>query len=208
MRIIKELYFMIKICAGAYKGRKLKVYDGGEVRPTTDQLRQSIFNILLNRMYLDLSDHQVLDLYAGTGGLGIEAISRGADFCHFVERDAKTASILVQNINSIDGLSAKTKVYPQDCLMFLQQAKAQSFDLLFCDPPYKAKNSIEILKKLSQSNALKEDGVVVFEHLSKDEFEVDGDWHLYLRRSYGDSSISICVKTKSNWLADDESSSE
>jgi 16S rRNA (guanine966-N2)-methyltransferase len=210
MLMIKELDFMIKICAGAYKGRKLKVYDGGEVRPTTDQLRQSIFNILLNRMYLDLSDQQVVDLYAGTGGLGIEAMSRGALFCSFVEKDSKTASILHQNIKSIEGLAAKTKVFSQDCLLFLQQAQAQSFDLIFCDPPYKAKNSLEILQKLSKSNALKDEGVVVFEHLTKDIFEIEGDWHLYLRRSYGDTSISICVKSNSQWVDQnqDDSSSE
>jgi 16S rRNA (guanine966-N2)-methyltransferase len=194
---------MIRICAGAFKGKKLRVYDGGEVRPTTDQLRQSIFNILLNRMYLTLEGSNALDLYAGSGGLGLEALSRGVDFCSFVEKDHKTAKVLAQNIQSIEGIHDKTKLYTQDCMQFLNQC-TQSFDLLFCDPPYQAQNSPDILKLIAQKNLIKPQGIIVFEHHSKDEFEVSSPWKLYLRRKYGDSSISICVLESSDWAQEEK----
>ncbi len=194
---------MIRICAGAFKGKKLKVYDGGEVRPTTDQLRQSIFNILINRMYVDLDGLLTLDLYAGSGGLGIEALSRGVGFCAFVERDHKTVKVLEQNIKSIDQISNEMyKIFTQDCVSYLNQC-TQSFDLVFCDPPYKAQNAPDILKSLAEKNLLKPQGIVVFEHHSKDEFQVQGPWHLYLRRKYGDSSISICVLVDSEWAQEE-----
>ena len=117
----------MRIVAGEYGGRRLHAPRGTRTRPTADRVREALFSMLG-----DVSGARVLDLYAGSGALGIEALSRGAASAVFVERDARAAATITRNL---DALGADAEVRRQDALRFLASG-AGPFDLVFCDPPY------------------------------------------------------------------------
>lgn len=120
----------MRIVAGELKGRKLVAPDAGSTRPTTDRVREAIFNALTS---LDLLvGARVADLYAGSGALGIEALSRGAEHCTFVEKDRAALSAIHANIGAL-GLSGRSRVVSGDALVM---AKGLAVDLVFADPPY------------------------------------------------------------------------
>jgi 16S rRNA (guanine966-N2)-methyltransferase len=117
----------VRIVAGEYGGRRLHAPRGTRTRPTADRVREALFSMLG-----DVSGARVLDLYAGSGALGIEALSRGAASAVFVERDARAAATIKRNL---DALGAEAEVRRQDALRFLASGEGP-FDLVFCDPPY------------------------------------------------------------------------
>jgi 16S rRNA (guanine966-N2)-methyltransferase len=117
----------LRIVAGDFKGRRLRAPRGPRTRPTADRVREALFSMLGQ-----VTGARVLDLYAGSGALGIEALSRGAASAVFVERDPRAAAAIAANLDSL-GLEAE--VQRQDALRFLARAQG-GFDLVFCDPPY------------------------------------------------------------------------
>jgi 16S rRNA (guanine966-N2)-methyltransferase len=117
----------VRVIAGEFRGRRLQAPPGTETRPTADRVREALFSMLG-----DLSGLRVLDLYAGSGALGIEALSRGAASAVFVERDARAADTIKRNLAA---LGAEGEVRRQDALRFLSSGLGP-FDLVFCDPPY------------------------------------------------------------------------
>jgi 16S rRNA (guanine966-N2)-methyltransferase len=120
----------MRVIAGAYKGRRLQAPAGSETRPTSDRVREALFSILG-----DVSGDRVLDLYAGSGALGIEALSRGAAGAVFVERDRRAADAIRANLRTVGHSSAK--IHAGDALAWLARAHAEGpFDLVFADPPY------------------------------------------------------------------------
>lgn len=123
----------MRIIAGKNRGRKLDLPDGTLTRPTTDRVRESIFNILSHHPEVSLQGARILDAFAGSGAMGLEALSRGALHVTFVEKQARVASVLRQNIQKLSG-SGQTEVIQKDLLTI--QAAAQPMDLVFLDPPY------------------------------------------------------------------------
>lgn len=119
----------IRIIAGQWRGRKLPVTDVQGLRPTTDRNKETLFNWLMH----DLHDARCLDVFAGTGSLGLEALSRYAAFCQFFERDRQAATTLANNLTI---LKADGRVIQGDALAHLQQAPAAPFDIVFVDPPF------------------------------------------------------------------------
>jgi 16S rRNA (guanine966-N2)-methyltransferase len=120
----------VRVVAGEFRGRRLSAPGGGATRPTTDRVREAIFNALAS---LDVVvDATVADLFAGSGALGIEALSRGARHCTFVENDRAALSAIHDNIATL-GLSGRTRVVSGDALVM---AKGVSVDVAFADPPY------------------------------------------------------------------------
>jgi 16S rRNA (guanine966-N2)-methyltransferase len=117
----------VRVVAGEFRGRTLAAPRGGRTRPTADRVREALFSMLG-----DLSGARVLDLYAGSGALGIEALSRGAESAVFVERDARAAAVIERNLAS---LGLEQRVVKQDAMRFLARGEGM-FDLVFCDPPY------------------------------------------------------------------------
>lgn len=144
----------MRVITGKARGRKLKTPDNMDVRPTTDNVKESIFNIIS----FDIEGRRVLDLFAGTGQLGIEAISRGAGETIFVDCSDKSLKIVRENL-SLCGFDAKT--VRSDALTFLDYT--EPFDIIFVDPPYDSDLYSAVLEKINAIDLLKKNGIIVVE---------------------------------------------
>jgi 16S rRNA (guanine966-N2)-methyltransferase len=125
----------MRIVAGRFKGRALVAPSGMATRPTSDRLRETLFNVLLHAYDDPVTDARVLDLFAGSGALGLEALSRGASFAQFVEEAAAARGAIKENIDAM-GVAGITKVYRRDATHLGPLPPHEQFSLVFCDPPY------------------------------------------------------------------------
>lgn len=179
----------MRIISGTYRGKKLKPFPGQTIRPTSDRLREAIFNILSNRVRLAV----VLDLFAGTGALGIEALSRGAHSATFIEKDKTVVSILEENIRSCS-LRDKTQVIQWDVLKNLNCIRSirPRFNLVFLDPPYRTDMLRPALSHLHDSRALASRATLVVEHSRFEAIPTTLDaFQLEDERRYGKSLVSF-----------------
>ena len=138
----------MRVVAGEAKGRRLEAPDGDDTRPTSDRVREAIFNSLASMDALD--DAKVLDLFAGSGALGIEALSRYAARCTFVERARPALDAICVNLD-VTGLSDRADVVVADAMTFVSQGKAADFDLVLADPPYDFGQWKELLQAVTKS---------------------------------------------------------
>lgn len=185
----------MRIITGSAKGTKLKAPAGIDTRPTADRVKESVFNILGDIVV----DARVLDLFAGTGNLGLEALSRGAKTAVFVDNSNDSIAIITENAHHTK-LVQHTEIYRNDVLRALDRLvqDGRSFELLFCDPPYKQGFVQVVLEKLDKHPIMALGGVVVIEH-SRHEKIADEWEHLQLKRTerYGVTMISFLLyKTK------------
>src|SRR5919106_1592700 len=125
----------MRIVGGRLKGRSLVSPSSRDIRPTADRLRESLFNILIHAYDDPVADARVLDLFAGTGALGIEAVSRGAAFALFVDNGAEARALLRNNVEAL-GLGGVTKVYRRDATRLGPAHPVEPFSMIFADPPY------------------------------------------------------------------------
>lgn len=179
----------LRIIGGALKGRKLYSVRDMSIRPTADKLRESIFNILSQRVLSSV----VLDLFAGTGALGIEALSRGAESVVFVDNRKAALSVLKRNID-LCMLDQKANIVKWNIRQNLNciRSKKQNFDLVFLDPPYDKDLIKSTLFNLDKSHSLKNEACIVVEHslfepIPKDLFAYD----LFDQRKYGKTLVSF-----------------
>ncbi len=181
----------MRVITGSLKGRKLKALEGDETRPTTDRIKESIFSII----QFDIPYTRVLDLYAGSGQLGIEALSRGANSAVFVERARDAVGIIRENVNACN-LGDKAKIITTDAINYLKMAASghERFDIILMDPPYEeglTEKSLELCDAV-----LSDDGIVVCEHEARLMLpeRVAG---LKLRKRYGcgrKTALSVFIK--------------
>lgn len=150
----------MRVTTGLYKGRVLRTVDDLSVRPATDRVRQTIFNVLAHRMVLD--GCTVLDLFAGSGSLGIEALSRGAAHATFVESGSEAAGWLEANVAML-GCEARVSILQMDAKQFLGQARGP-FDLIFVDPPYAYPGTPGLPEEIFSRGLLAPDGYMLIEH--------------------------------------------
>ena len=125
----------MRIVAGRFKGRALVAPSGMATRPTSDRLRETLFNVLLHAYDDPVTDARVLDLFAGSGALGLEALSRGASFAQLAEEAAAARGAIKENIDAM-GVAGITKVYRRDATHLGPLPPHEQFSLVFCDPPY------------------------------------------------------------------------
>lgn len=184
------------ITAGKYKGQSIKNIKTGKVRPTSSKIRESIFNIAqLSPEGTIFYEGKTcfLDLFAGSGVMGLEAISRGAERVVFVEKNYEAIKILKQNI-SIAEDSKKLSVFIGDAIKVLHKFKENEFNFIFIDPPYESGLYEPVLKKVKTHNILKKNGIIVLEHNSKvslSELALEYGFKIYKTRVYGDTAITI-----------------
>tara|TARA_B100000927_G_scaffold162339_1_gene130787 strand:+ start:1024 stop:1581 length:558 start_codon:yes stop_codon:yes gene_type:complete len=176
----------MRVIAGSVRRMPLKV-PPQLTRPTTDRLREALFSILQGR----LEGSRVLDLFAGSGSLGIEALSRGAKKAAFVERSRVAAQCIRENLKKLS-LEEWAIVHEQDAYEYLA-ASDESFDLIMADPPYASNNSrdfaAELMHTPSLLRRLADDGMLIIEvEAKREEMEAPG-WQMIDRRTYGRSSI-------------------
>jgi 16S rRNA (guanine966-N2)-methyltransferase len=175
----------VRIVAGARRSRRLRVSPGSTVRPTGEMVREAIFDSLG-----PVGGLAVLDLFAGTGAMGLEALSRGAGRCLFVEADRRVAEVLRENISDLE-YEAEGKVIVADYLAALQDLKRaeERFDLLFVDPPYRILTQVEVTLKPFIASLMEDNGVVVFES-DKGSHPTLGAVPVF-DRVYGDTRVTM-----------------
>jgi 16S rRNA (guanine966-N2)-methyltransferase len=170
----------VRVVAGEFRGRRLAAPRGARTRPTADRVREALFSMLG-----DVSGARVLDLYAGSGALGIEALSRGAESAVFVERDPRAVAAIGRNLES---LGLEQEVVRQDAVRFLARTEGM-FDLVFCDPPYDSASRLAGPLTEHLPDVTSEDARIVTESDKRNPLELP--FPLVTERTYGDTRIAI-----------------
>jgi 16S rRNA (guanine966-N2)-methyltransferase len=156
----------MRVIAGLYKGRRIRTVEDLSVRPATDRVKQTLFDMLATRIALEGA--RVLDLFAGSGSLGIEALSRGAHHVTFVENNEEAARIIEQNLATL-GCEESADVYDMDALDYVRSARGR-YDLVFADPPYGFEHTEDLPALITNRSLLEPHGYLLIEHASSVRF--------------------------------------
>ncbi|MBR4950230.1 MAG: 16S rRNA (guanine(966)-N(2))-methyltransferase RsmD [Clostridia bacterium] len=183
---------MMRIISGSKKGKKLKTLEGLTTRPTAERIKQGIFNIL----QFEISDRYVLDLFAGSGQMGLECISRGAEGAVFVENDSNAAKIVSDNIKGCN-FETYSVIIKKEATYFLKSYTGKPFSLVFLDPPYASDLGDKVLCLLSERKLLTDDCILVYECDEKTQpKEKYGEFVLYDLRTYSRTKVAFYRKDK------------
>ena len=180
----------MRVVGGRLRGRNLASPSSHEIRPTADRLRESVFNILMHAYDNPIEGARVLDLFAGSGALGIEAISRGAKFALFVDNGAEARALLRNNVESL-GLGGVTKVYRRDATNLGPAHPVEPFSLAFLDPPYGKGFAEKALASLRDGGWLVPGALVVVEEAKAAAFAAPDGFEELERRAYDDTEFTI-----------------
>jgi 16S rRNA (guanine966-N2)-methyltransferase len=189
----------MRVIAGKYRSRPLRSLPGLDLRPTADRLRETLFNVLTAGNQTALEGTVWLDLYAGTGAVGIEAVSRGASLVYFAESDAHAAELIKKNLASL-GIEAGFQILKQDSVRALRALDSAGVvaDFVFLDPPYGMEGAYtRTLSALAQSPVLKLGAIVIAEHPKRfDPVEKFGSLDRYRKLVQGDAALSFYRKAQ------------
>jgi 16S rRNA (guanine966-N2)-methyltransferase len=178
----------MRVVGGKFRGRALAGPKSNAIRPTADRLRESLFNILMHAYGDPLIDARVLDLFAGTGALGIEAASRGSAFVLFVDEGAEARALLRENVAAL-GLGGVTRIFRRDATKLGPAHPIEPFSLAFLDPPYGQKLAASALASARAGGWLTPNALVVVEEATKSAFAAPEDFTELERRSYDDTEL-------------------
>lgn len=183
-----DLTMRMRIISGEFKGRFIKVPQSDKIRPTTDRVRETLFNILNNR--ISFEGVRVLDIYSGSGSLGLECISRGASEVHFIERDKFIYTNLLENIKSLS-VEKRCKVFKTEAVKFTSKQAMINYNLILADPPFFKDDIYIVVDSIINKGYLVNDGIMVIERsiqtkekdinsFGREPFKIIGDACLYL----------------------------
>lgn len=184
----------MRIISGSARGKRLATFDGNRIRPTSDRVREALFSMLFSRLG-DFSDRRVLDLYAGSGALSLEALSRGACHATLIDNDKQAANLIEHNASNCQ-LQDKISLIRGQVIdkLALTQSNAP-FDLIFVDPPYDKGLITPTLAKISDLGLLAEDGIVCIELSSKEPLpDRVGQLQCIAQRRYGASQVGLLTR--------------
>ena len=215
---------MIRLTGGSARGRRISVHTAPGLRPTSDKVRQALFNLLAHRFSVELPALSALDLFAGAGSLGLEALSRGARHCTFVERDRRAiaalrascatlsfepkAKLICAPVERALGRLAAEPVAPPVSPQ-RQREWSPPYGLIFADPPYRDDLSGAVMERLLRcAPQLTEDALLIFESATQSAPEPVKGWLLEERRGYGDTTISFFCRDLSAEERDTSTRSE
>jgi len=194
----------MRIISGKYKGRKLNTKLPTGIRPTQDAMRETIFNILNN--YINFENLVVADICAGTGMLGLEALSRGAKFVYFVDKNRKSIELINNSIKQLEIKNDKYKLNNFDAIQFIQhinhnQINTDKIDLLFLDPPYNTNIINEILTQMEEininfQNIINDNGIIICETSIHNSLIINSNWKIITERQFGASKVLFIKKNK------------
>ncbi|BBH20919.1 rRNA methyltransferase [Paenibacillus baekrokdamisoli] len=179
----------MRVIAGTAKGRALKAVPGTNTRPTTDKVKEAIFSMI--GPYFD--GGLVLDLFAGTGGLGIEALSRGADRAVFVDLEGASIDVIKHNVQAA-GLGASSEIYRNEALRAVKalEKRGKAFRIVFLDPPYRMKEMDSLMQELAQRNLLEANAMIVIEHDAAHRYPEAFSFYEQMKHTqYGDTAVTI-----------------
>lgn len=190
----------MRIITGKLKGLKLLSPEGLEIRPTTDRVKESLFNILCERLF----EAKVLDLFSGSGNLGLEAFSRGAKEVVFVDDSKNSVSCLRKNIAKAKA-DSYVKIYINDAVksMDLLLEQGYVFDIIFCDPPYDKGWGDLIVEGICQTGLLAKDGILVLEHSKSENLSYNERLDAFRVAKYGKTHLTFF-----RWGAKEETSED
>lgn len=178
----------MRIISGEHRGRKLLEFAGRDIRPTTDRVKESMFNLIQEY----ISGAEVLDMFGGSGALSLEALSRGAAYAVCIDKDRRAVDIIRKNAQTLN-YTDKCEILNDDSFEYLRKC-GRSFDIVFLDPPYN-KNLIEpALSGISEYNILSDDGIAVLESDDTDFFGETEGLEIIKQRKYGRSYITVYKK--------------
>ncbi len=179
----------MRIVGGSHKGTRLAAPSSQRVRPTSDRTREAIFNILAHGIDgFDIEGVRVLDLFAGTGALGLEALSRGARFCLFVDDHTESRGLIRRNVEALEATGV-TKIFRRDATKLGEAGRFGQFGLVFADPPYGKGFGERALASARSGGWLADDAIMVFEEAADAEIELPDGFAEIDRRSYGDTQV-------------------
>ncbi len=176
----------MRVITGTARGRKLETPTNYDIRPTTDNVKESIFNII----QFDIEGRKVLDLFAGTGQLGIECLSRGAESVTFVDENREAIRIIKENLKTCQ---LKGTVMQTDALSFVKNCG--KFDLIFIDPPYDSKLYEPVLETINSVDILSDGGIIVCE-ARKEKLLPEMNLPYRKRKEYNYGKLKVCIYTK------------
>ncbi len=187
-----------RIIGGKWRSRKILFDDAQGLRPTTDRIRETVFNWLLPYIHQSCC----LDVFAGSGVLGFEALSRGAQSLVFIEQNVKTVTRLKENITSLEADSVS--IFNQDALLWLQAAKCeQKFDLVFLDPPFHSNLLAECCVLLNNSGCLADNAIIYVEHNIGSKFEPPENWFSLKQKKAGQVAYKLFEYQAANQAVND-----
>ena len=178
----------MRIVAGRFKGAALNAPRGDATRPTSDRLRETIFNVITHRHGDTLDEARVLDLFAGSGALGLEALSRGAKSCVFIEETAAARGAIRHNVETL-ALTGITKIFRRDATRLGSAGTIPPFDLVFADPPYGKGLGERALRSAAAGGWLRAGAIVVLEEDVRSAFSVPDGFAMLDHREVGDSQV-------------------
>jgi len=190
----------MRVIAGTYRGRPLRSLDGELTRPTTDRVKEALMSAVVSRLG-GFEGLVVLDAFAGSGALGIEALSRGAEMVWFCERSNAAFRIIKQNVTTLEIDAERYQLQRGDVFALVQRGAFPAFDLVFLDPPYamEAQEVIGLVEHLYDQGALTSESLVCYEHAKNDTPAVENacialQWHTVSAKHYGQTSIHLLRK--------------
>jgi 16S rRNA (guanine966-N2)-methyltransferase len=181
----------VRVIGGTYGGRRLRSVDGLRVRPTSDRLRETLFNILASW----IADSRFLDICAGSGAVGIEALSRGASHTTFIEKSRHACSVIEANVAAL-GID-HTNILNRDALAALKQLDENQlqFDVAFLDPPYASEIHAQVMELLGSTGLVADGGIVVVEHRAKAPPQEEyGELRIYRVVKQGESALAFYAR--------------
>ena len=177
----------MRVVSGKARGLKLKTIESDSTRPTKDMVKEALFSMLLD--YID--EAVVLDLFSGSGAIGLEALSRGASLCYFCDTNKECIKVIKENIEKAK-FTELSKVYNCDYLDMLKQVRNVSFDIIYVDPPYNKGLGQNAVETISSYNILKKNGVLIFESdTGEDAPDVIGNYTKFKSKKYGRNILSF-----------------
>ncbi|HMK41371.1 MAG TPA: 16S rRNA (guanine(966)-N(2))-methyltransferase RsmD [Methyloceanibacter sp.] len=181
----------MRIVAGRFKGASLEAPKGLSTRPTSDRVRQALFNVLEHGpARFEFEGARVLDLFAGTGALALEALSRGARYAVFIEEDAAARAAIRRNVEALS-LTGVTKIWRRDATRLGEAGTLQPFELVFCDPPYGKGLGERALAAAATGGWLAKGAIAVLEERAASEIAWPAPFQEIDRRRYGDTVIAL-----------------
>jgi 16S rRNA (guanine966-N2)-methyltransferase len=177
----------MRIITGMYRGRVLRTVNNLSVRPATGRVRQTVFDMLAHRMVLDGA--RVLDLFAGSGSLGIECLSRGAAHATFVEDDEEAVQYIEENVRMLD-CEERTEILSLDAMAYLR-VRRTAYDLIFADPPYAFTGTRAIPEIVFEGGFLAPDGYLVIEHAADLHFQDTGPAAVVAEKRFGRTIVTF-----------------
>jgi 16S rRNA (guanine966-N2)-methyltransferase len=180
----------MRIVGGEFRGRPLATPRTNAIRPTTDRTREALFNVLAHRFPEHLAGARVLDLFAGTGALGLEALSRGAAFCMFIEESAEGRGLIRANVEAF-GLTGRTKIFRRDATSLGEAGTVQPFGLVFADPPYCKGLGERALQSARTGGWLRPKALCVVEEAGAATFDPGEGFSVIDERNYGETIIRL-----------------